>query len=167
MTLSISSVFPASQIARMAKRPAAGAAKIAMYCVIPVRYGAKPVHVPKVQGDSAPIPTKVRAAIKKVGTLSCVIDPMAKNDKIPTTKPKIPKRAATYEFVSVYHSAPTIRPTITASKIPIRNSQLPRVLNIFAILTPPYFSSIFILYLMANNNMVIFKICDLFNVYIR
>lgn len=93
---SISLLFPASQIALIARRPAAGAANTAMYWVMLVKYGASPPQVPKVQVlESAPIPTSVSAAIKNVGTFSCVIVPSAKNDNTPTMNPSSAKIPAT------------------------------------------------------------------------
>ena len=81
---SISSVFPASQIARIARRPAAGATNTASIPAIQVKYGpTRSTFVKK--GALAPIPTNISAAMRNVGTLSCVIFPTAKNDSIPTT----------------------------------------------------------------------------------
>ena len=137
-TFSISSVFPASQIALIASNPAAGAANIARYCVIFKKYGARPSYVPNVHVlDRAPIPTNVKAAIKNVGTFSCVIDPIAKNDKTPTMKPRIASKAAIYELGSEYQFAPTTSPINTETKIPIKNNQLPIFLNISSIFHHP------------------------------
>ena len=104
MTFSISSVFPASHIALIANRAAAGAAKNAIYAVIVWKKNTKSsfANFQVSQYPTVlPITTRIKAPIKNVGTLSFVIVPIAKNDRIPTMNPKTPKSPATYASESL------------------------------------------------------------------
>ena len=151
INFSTSSLFPASHIALIAKRPAAGAAKIAMHVVILVKNGTNPSKLPKVQVlihrfVVTPMMTNAKVPIKNDGTRSLVIVPNAKNERIPMINPNIAKIAATGVVSHVTFSKPPDIPMITprtkATRIPIKNSQLPTFLNI-SIFHP--YSYIFIL----------------------
>lgn len=141
--------MPASQTALMAKRPAAGATKIARYVVMLPKNVAKPVQVPNTQvvvhsEDVTPMTMSASAPIRNVGILSRVIVPNAKNDRIPTKNPKtatIAPRGAAMSvrlalFASNEYPMPKTSPTNIATTIPIKNNQLPNVFNILSIPSP-------------------------------
>lgn len=100
----------------------------------------------------APIITRINAPSKNVGILSFVIFPRAKNDKIPTAKPRTPKTPATYALVSSYIFAPTMIPAIIATRTPIRNIQLPNFFNNSSVSHP----SLFFLFALIHT-ILIFK----------
>ena len=137
----VSSGRAASHNERTTRMIAAGAIKIAKYCVMLVNNGAKSWKLPKIHvvcETAIAKPIKIIDAIKNVGIFSWVTAPRAKNDSIPTRKPRtatmIPRGASkSLRFAFNASPAPKTSPMIRAAHNPMRKSQLPTFFTIFSI----------------------------------